>query len=105
MSTTTNPQDPRLGHGSDTQPKEQNETYLVLSPEEVAKGFVRPYRDAYIHDQGCGTLTRMNVAIAATYARDPHFYGSTYCVGCRKHRPVGPAGEFTWEGTTDRVGT
>lgn len=29
-------------------------------------------------------------------ARDPSFYGSTYCCGCRMHRPVGAAGEFTW---------
>lgn len=29
-------------------------------------------------------------------ARDPSFYGATYCVGCRLHRPVGKHGEFTW---------
>lgn len=47
--TTTDPTDPRLGRGEDSAPREQNEVYLVLSPEERAKGFVRPLRRAYIH--------------------------------------------------------
>lgn len=46
---TTDPNDPRLGHGSDSEPGPQNETYLVLSEEERAKGFVRPYRAVYVH--------------------------------------------------------
>jgi hypothetical protein len=51
---------------------------------------------------GCGVLTRMNMKIAETYARDPNFYGSTYCMGCQKHLPVG---EFVWDGTNDIVGS
>lgn len=37
--------------GSHTSLKEngQQEGYVVLSPEERAKGFVRPYRDSYVH--------------------------------------------------------
>lgn len=161
MSLTTDPNDPRLGHGSDDTPCEQNAAYLVLSDEERAKGFVRPVRHAYVHvgppgpvhplrdlteeertrwpvdepgayvkfeayppgshgsatgrywtqaqldaaGKGCGTLTTMGRALAETYARDPHFYGATYCVGCRKHRPVGRDGEFVWDCTTERVGT
>ena len=54
MSTTDDPTDPRLGHGSDDKPIPQHDTYLVLSDEERAKDFVRPYRAAYIH-QTCGT--------------------------------------------------
>lgn len=54
--------------------------------------------------KGCGVETRMNQKIAETYARKPHFYGATYCVGCRKHLPVGSAGEFVWDDGT-RVGT
>ena len=46
---TTDPQDPRLGHGSDSTPTAQNQAYLVLSPEEIAKGFVRPLRKSYQH--------------------------------------------------------
>lgn len=115
--------------------------YLVLSPEERAKGFVRPLRDAYTHvgrkpefplrdltdaekerysgcgfvaveeypeehplsrkywtadsvKGGCGVETIMATALAETYARDPKFYGGTYCCGCGKHFPVA---EFVWD--------
>lgn len=37
------------------------------------------------------------MAISETYARDPSFYGATYCVGCKGHFPVGENGEFHWE--------
>lgn len=47
-------------------------------------------------ESGCGTVTTMGLAIAETYARDPGFYGATYCMGCRQHLPVA---EFRW--TTD----
>jgi hypothetical protein len=43
---------------------------------------------------GCGVITTMAREIAATYARNPKFYGSTYCVGCAVHLPVE---EFAWE--------
>lgn len=55
--------------------------------------------------RGCGTVTTMGRALSETYARDPHFYGATFCAGCRTHFPVGVAGEFLWEGTDERVGT
>lgn len=54
---------------------------------------------------GCGQVTKMSRAIAETYARDPGFYGSTFCWACAKHYPVGAAGEFVWKGTDERVGT
>lgn len=101
--TTADPSDPRLGYGSDSEPVGQNETYLVLSEEERMKGFVRPFRDWYVHES-CGTETRMGLAIAQTYARDPSFYGATYCVHCKMHRPVGAEGEFVWPDGT-KVGT
>lgn len=105
MSRLTNdPNDPALGHGSNSEPVPQNEAYLVLSDEERAKGFVRPVRQKYVHAielGGCGAVTTMSLPIAETYARDPHFYGSTYCVGCRMHRPVGEHGEFVWDGPYD----
>ena len=101
MGITTDPNDPRLTRGSDDKPVDQAEAYLVLSEEERAKGFVRPYRDTYLH-KTCGTTTRMGQAIAETYARDPKFYGGTYCVHCRMHRPVG---EFVWDGTEEVVGS
>lgn len=101
MSTTTDPTDPRLGHGTDTAPTPQNEAYLVLSEQERAAGYVRHVRRSYVHDI-CRTVTTMGQAIAETYARDPKFYGATYCVNCAQHRPVD---EFTWDGTTERVGS
>lgn len=103
MSLTTDPQDPRLTRGVDTQPVPQAAAYLVLSAEELAKGFVRPVRDRYIHES-CGAVTYLNKTIAETYARDPFFYGGTYCIACRKHLPVGMDGEFVWEDGT-KVGT
>jgi hypothetical protein len=91
-SITNDPADPRLGHGVDTDPRPQQQAYLVLSDEERAKGYTRPFRDSYRHTT-CGTTTTMGHEIAATYARCPSFYGATYCCACRMHRPVG---EFTW---------
>lgn len=98
MGTTADPGDPRLTHDADpveAGPVPQADAYLVLSEEERAKGFVRPLRTAYWHET-CGTVTTMAASIAETYARDPYFYGATYCVACGLHRPVGEAGEFYW---------
>ena len=55
--------------------------------------------------KGCGTLTRMPIACAETYAREPGYYGSTFCCGCGDYFKVGAAGEFVWDGTYERVGT
>lgn len=101
MALTDDPNDPRLKRGTDTEPTDQHDTYLVLSDEEKAKGFVRPVNQSYIHDT-CGTETKMGLSIAETYARNPKFYGSTYCCRCRKHLPVS---EFKWKGTNSVVGS
>lgn len=55
--------------------------------------------------KGCGTKTSMPQAIAETYARQPGYYGSTFCCGCHAYLPVGTDGEFVWDGTDERVGT
>lgn len=115
---TTDPNDPRLTRGNDDQPVAQAPVYLVLSEAERAKGFVRPVRRTYVHvgldpvrkgavllklgEGGCGAATTMGLAIAETYAREPSFYGGTYCVGCGKHRPVG---EFAWDKDGTVVGS
>lgn len=77
--------------------------YVVLSAVERAKGFVRPVRRTYVHTK-CGAATTMGQALAETYARDPHFYSGTFCVGCKTHFPVGENGEFTWD-DGQKVGT
>lgn len=97
MSLTADPNDPRLSRGVDTEPQAQNEMYLILSEDERAKGLVRPLYRSYVHhDPECGAVTSMGQALCETYARDPSFYGATYCCRCRMHRPVGKEGEFTW---------
>jgi hypothetical protein len=77
----------------------QHESYYVLCKEERDKGFVQPVRQKYIH-QKCGSVTTMGLALAETYARDPHFYGATFCCACGGHFPVGANGEFIWEDGT-----
>jgi len=125
--------------------------YIVLSDEERAKGFVRPYRDTYTHvgqrptfelrdltveereryaayhyvkyeeyppipvdsikgrfwtakqlASGCGTDTTMGRRLSETYARDPEFYGATFCCQCGTHFLVA---EFIWKDTEERVGS
>lgn len=104
--TTSDRNDPEL-NVPESEGK-QNKKYLVLSEEERAKGFVRPVRRSYIHvrvghPQGtCGVETKMGLALCETYARDPKFYGSTWCVGCAAHLPVG---EFVWAEDGEVVGS
>lgn len=81
----------------------QQKGYVVLTPAERAKGFTRPYRDAYRHLK-CGKITTMSRDIAETYARDPGFYNGTFCVTCRAHFPIGEDGEFTWYEMDGREG-
>lgn len=102
MSLTTDPKDPRLKrYTGEEKPGPEDEVYLVLSEEERAKGFVRPYRESYRH-KTCGTTTTMGRALSETYARDPKFYGATYCCHCRVHRHVG---EFVWTDDGQVVGS
>lgn len=139
MGITTDRNDPGL---RETDATGMQKSYLVLSEEERARGFIRPVRRTYTHtgqrpthplrdltddehtrlDQygyvafeaypesdssitgrfwtqaqlsgGCGTATTMGQALAETYARQPDFYGATWCCGCRTHLPVA---EFVWD--------
>lgn len=93
MGLTTDRNDPCLDV---TQDNGMQACYLVLSEEERAKGFVRPVRRAYLHLK-CGAVTKMGQALAETYARDPKFYGGTFCSNCGGHFPVGEDGEFVWD--------
>ena len=82
-------------------PDGQQKGYVVLSLAERAKGFVRPVRRTYIH-KACGSPTTMSSSIAETYARDPGFYGATFCIRCGTHFPVG---EFVWIDSNEPVGS
>lgn len=79
----------------------QQKGYVVLTPDERAKGFVRPVRRTYKHLK-CGTVTTMSQDIAETYARQPDFYSGTFCCYCRTHAPLA---EFVWDGTNEQVGS
>jgi hypothetical protein len=96
MPITDDPNSPCLHERDETG---MQRCYLVLSEDERAKGFVRAVRQSYVHARdlgGCGAVTTMGLAIAETYARDPHFYGGTFCASCGDHFKVGPFGEFRW---------
>ena len=87
--------------------KEEKEKYKkydyigFIPNEDKDSSVIGTYIIARDLSKGCGALTTMNEKIAETYARDPKFYGSTYCVGCRTHLPVS---EFVWDGTGIKVG-
>lgn len=83
------------------------EPYVKYEPyPEGSHGLGRLWTQAQLDkvDNGCGTKTSMPLAIAETYARQPGYYGSTFCCGCRDYLKVGRDGEFVWDGTTERVG-
>lgn len=79
----------------------QHEAYWILTEAERKRGFVRPLRISYTHEV-CGATTTMALELAETYARDPKFYGATFCWKCREHFPVG---QFWWADTSERVGS
>lgn len=120
---TTSGESPAQVRAKQTNETGQHESYIVLCEEERQKGFVRPYRDAYRHvgrlkrdnaasdagvheiyqrEGGCGTVTTMGRALSETYARDPEFYGATFCCGCNRHLPVS---EFVWTADGQQVGS
>lgn len=99
MGLTT---DPEVARNSPIKPNGQQETYVVLSEEERAKGFVRPVRQSYKH-LACGTVTTMGLALSETYARDPKFYGGTFCCGCGAHFPLVVRGTDDFQGGGERA--
>jgi len=96
IATTDGKPPQEIGHPGAPAPIDpatgQHRQYWVLSEAERAKGFVRPVRRSYIHAT-CGVETIMGLALCETYARDPKFYGATFCTRCRAHFPVA---EFRW---------
>lgn len=103
MSLTTDRNDPGL---QEIEPSGQQKKYLVLSDEERVKGFVRPVRNSYRHLK-CGHVTTMGSALSETYARDPKFYGGTFCCGCGRHFDLVDAEgkrTFVWDKDGQGVG-
>ncbi len=105
---TASGRDPELSKDSSAPAPINSETgqykdHWVLPESERLKGFVRPVRRTYTHIK-CGVATSMGQPIAETYARDPKYYGSTFCIECRKYLPVGAEGDFVWEDGS-KVGT
>lgn len=104
MGNTTDRNDPGLAK---IRPSGQQESYLVLSESERAKGFVRPVRVSYVH-LACGLVTTMDRPVAEIYARSPSFYSCNFCCHCRKHFPLrGPDGaeNFRWDDDGTPVGS
>ena len=82
----------------------QKADHYVLCKEDRDKGYVEPLRTSYVHEL-CGSLTKMPMACAETYAVQPEYYGSTFCCGCGGYFPVGETGQFVWDGSDQKVGT
>lgn len=76
------------------------EAYLPSKSPAIGKYWMQAHLDRL--DTGCGGVTTMALPLAETYARDPGFYGSTFCCHCGKHFPVA---EFTWDGVDEKVGS
>jgi hypothetical protein len=73
-------------------------------PKEAGRSAIGRYWTRAQLESGCGVATTMGQSLAETYAREPGFYGGTYCVGCGTHFPVGAKGEFIWDDGS-KVGT
>lgn len=65
---------------------------IELTPEEQAKGLVRPFRDRVRHTF-CDTVSKVLPDIAEQMARDPSSWSSCYCMVCGRRLP---AEQFTW---------
>lgn len=75
------------------------EEYPVGGPEDLGQG---RYWTKEELTSGCDGITKMGRSLSETYARDPKFYGATFCVHCNRHLPVG---QFTWTLDNERVGS
>jgi hypothetical protein len=98
MSLTDDPNDPRLTRGA-TRPTRRTATRPRCTSCSPRTSAPRASSGRYAGRTGtrsAATVTTMGQALAETYARNPGFYGATYCVHCGQHRPVGADGEFYW---------
>lgn len=82
--------------------KSENYVKFEIYPESMSPKTGRFWTQKQLDGNGCGTVTTMGKELSETYARDPKFYGATYCVGCSMHRPVD---EFIWVVDNEIVGS
>ena len=78
--------------------------FIPATEEETKKSAViGTYITEKMLETGCNTSTKINSqGIIETYARDPKFYGSTWCTCCKAHVPND---ECVWVGSDGvRVG-
>lgn len=91
---------------TDDERRRHGESYVKFEdyPESEHPKLGRAWTQAMLDNvgRGCGAETRMGLVLCETYARDPSFYGATYCVGCSMHKPVG---EFVWVEDGEVVGS
>jgi hypothetical protein len=91
VALTDDPNDPRLHQKG---PDGRYLAHLVKPYEERSvENFTRPLRKAYVH-RACDLVTEIGPSLAATFAVDPTFYGSTFCVHCNDYFPIR---EFVWD--------
>lgn len=72
-----------------------------LTPAEIAKGFIRPLRATFRHDE-CGEVMAMSNTMASNCAKDPKHYAEMFCMKCKSNFSLK---EFRWYGTQNRLGT
>lgn len=85
-------------------PRRRAKVTWALSDEDKRKGRLRPLRYVYLHET-CGALTKVSVTTAEFMASQPYAFKRAYCAHCRAQFAAGPDGEFTWKGSTERVGS
>lgn len=90
---------PEDGSHKALKPNGQQQGYIVLTPEERAKGFVQAVRNSYRHLK-CGGVTTMGQGLSETYARNPWFYSGTFCATCGSHYDLS---EFEWTGSSESL--
>lgn len=79
---------------TDEQRKGPDVGYVCYEPYDPPRGAtVGRYWTKEQLESGCDQKTSMPLAIAETAARDPHFYGGTFCCTCGKHFPNE---QFVW---------
>lgn len=72
-------------------------------PESERPLVGRFWTRAQLDGPRCSRVTTMGQSLAETYARDPKFYGATFCAHCGAHFPVA---DFVWDdGSGQRVGS